>query len=172
MSNEIHAGLTGGLIGAAAVLVGVIGTEWAIRIRDRKGSVVEAAAEVALLLPKVIVPISRMWWTGRPSTRFDSEWSARHDQVNRLLLRIERDAQWPMRDAKAIRASARDTLARVGAMTHLWHERESAVTPVEFSDLLEGQPSHLTIKRERKLLSDMSEAYRAEFRKNRSADEP
>ena len=77
-----------------------------------------------------------------------------------------------MRDAKAIRASARDTLARVGVMTHLWHERESAVTPVEFSDLLEGLPSHLTIKRERQLLSDMSEAYRAEFRKHRSADEP
>jgi hypothetical protein len=172
MSDEIHAGIVGGLIGAAAVLIGVVGTEWAIRMRDRRAGVIEAASEVALLLPKVIVPISRMWWTERPSTSFDSEWSARHDQVNRLLLRIERDAQWPMRNAKAIRASARDTLARLAAMTHLWHERESAVTPIEFSDLLEGQPSHLTIKRERKLLSELSEAYQAEFRKHRSADEP
>jgi hypothetical protein len=149
----------------------VIGTEWAIRIRDRRASVVEASAALGLLLPKVAVPISRMWWTERPSTSYDSAWSDRHDQANRLLLRIERDAQWPMRNAKAIRASARDTLARLAAMTHLWHERESAVTPVEFSDLLEGQPSHLTIKRERELLSDRTEAYIAQFRANRRADE-
>ena len=34
MSNEMEAGIVGGLIGAAAVLIGVVGTEWAIRPRS------------------------------------------------------------------------------------------------------------------------------------------
>jgi hypothetical protein len=52
-------------------------------------------------------------------------------------------------------------------MTHLWHESQSPVTGEEYGDLLDTQPSHLTIKRERKLLTDRTEAYIAQFRHHR-----
>ena len=168
MSDEIHAGIVGGLIGAAAVLIGVLGTEWAIRIRDRRGRVVEAAAELALLLPHVILPISRMWIGDRPETSYGSEWARRRDQVSRLGLRVERDARWPMRRARQIRRSALDTLARVTAMTNLWHGSESEVTPVEYQELLAAQPSHLAIRRPRREILEQMESYKEQFREERA----
>jgi hypothetical protein len=74
----------------------------------------------------------------------------------------------PMRNASEVRRSARDTLARVSATTNVWHESEPAVTAVEFADLLDGQPSHVTIKRPRHALVDQTEAYINEFRKERA----
>jgi hypothetical protein len=53
-------GSWGGLIAAAAVLIGVVGTEWAIRIRDRRARVDEDATELQLLLPHVVLPISEV----------------------------------------------------------------------------------------------------------------
>jgi hypothetical protein len=93
--------------------------------------VVEALAELSMLLPHMTLPISRMWIGDRPDTSYDSEWARRRDQVTRLGLRIERDARRPMRRARMIERSAFDTLARVTAMTNLWHGSESQVTAVE-----------------------------------------
>jgi hypothetical protein len=168
ISDQIHAGIVGGLIGALAVLIGVLGTEWAIRIRDRRASVVDASAELAVTLPHVVLPISRMWLGERPDTSYGSEWARRRDQVNRLGLVIERDARWPMRHADKVRESARDTLARVLAMTNLWHGNDSQVTVEEFRDLLDRQPSHLTIKRPRQEIVDRMQTYRAQFLEERA----
>jgi hypothetical protein len=128
---------------------------------------VEAAAELALLLPHVILPISRMWIGDRPETGYDSEWARRRDQVSRLGLRVERDARWPMRRAPKIRRSALDTLARVTAMTNLWHGSESEVTPVEYQELLAAQPSHLAIRRPRREILEQMESYKEQFREER-----
>jgi hypothetical protein len=93
MSNEMEAGIVGGLIAAAAVLIGVVGTEWAIRIRDRRARVDEDATELQLLLPHVVLPISELWIRERPDTSYGSDWARRRDELNRLGLRIERNAR-------------------------------------------------------------------------------
>jgi hypothetical protein len=47
MSNEMEGAIVGGLIGAAAVLTGVVGNDGAIRIRDRRARVVKQRSERA-----------------------------------------------------------------------------------------------------------------------------
>lgn len=114
--------------GHAAVLIGVVGTEWAIRIRDRRARVDEDATELQLLLPHVVLPISELWIRERPDTSYGSDWARRRDELNRLGLQIERNARWPMRNAAKIRAAAADTVARVWAMTHDWNASQALVT--------------------------------------------
>ena len=81
-----------------------------------------------LLLPHVVLPISELWIRERPDTSYGSDWARRRDELNRLGLRIERNARWPMRNAAKIRAAAADTVARVWAMTHDWNASQALVT--------------------------------------------
>jgi hypothetical protein len=168
ISDEIHAGIVGGLIGALAVLIGVLVTEWMIRLRNRQARVVEAAAELQLLLPHVTLPISQLWIGDRPDTSYGSEWARRRDQVNRLALRIERDARWPVRNADEIRESAVDTLARVWAMTDLWHGSQSLATPDQHRAVWAGQPSRKMTKQRQPPLDHRMQSYREQFRKERA----
>jgi hypothetical protein len=153
---------------AWSVLIGVVGTEWAIRIRDRRARVDEDATELQLLRPHVVLPISELWIRERPDTSFGSDWARRRDELNRLGLRIERNARWPMRNAAKIRAAAADTVARVWAMTHDWNASQALVTASQHADLVNGQPSRVAIKRAR--LDDLMQSYRVQFREERAAD--
>lgn len=129
---------------------------------------VEAAGELQLLLPHVTLPISRIWIGDPPDTRYGSEWAKRRDQVNRLGLRIERDARWPMRNADEIRESAVDTVARVWAMTDLWHGSQFLATPAQHYDTLAGQPIRKITKQRQPPLDHRMQSYREQFRKERA----
>ena len=128
----------------------------------------EDATELQLLLPHVVLPISELWIRERPDTSYGSDWARRRDELNRLGLRIERNARRPMRNAAKIRAAAADTVARVWAMTHDWNASQALVTASQHADLVNRQPSRVAIKRAR--LDDLMQSYRVQFREERAAD--
>jgi hypothetical protein len=135
MDPQIHGAIGGGAIGGATVVLG-LGVEWWVtRLRDRRADVEAAAAELAMLLPHVLVPISEVWTKDRPETDAGGSWVAKRENVERLLVTIIRRARRPMRHAKKIRAAARLTHAKFIALTYEWQTRRRPVEQDELYDI-------------------------------------
>lgn len=141
LSVEIQGAIVGGVIGAVAVLIGILGDSWASRIRGHRAAVEAAASELVILLPHVIGPISSMWPDDEEvETSYGSDWSKHRDEVTSLLFQIIQNARWPMRQRAEVLRAAHETSARLAAYTLLWYTHRSRITAEETFDLYKGAP--------------------------------
>lgn len=90
---DIHGALVGGVVGALAVIIGVAGTELAVRARERREAIDAASDRLALLLPRVLYPISVEWTGERPDTSWTSEWQTQVETVRTSLRTILRKSR-------------------------------------------------------------------------------
>jgi hypothetical protein len=140
ISAEIHGAIVGGLLGGFGVLLGILGESWATRLHDRRVAVETAAAELVILLPHVVGPISVLWGTEEVDTSYGSEWARRRDDVQHLIFVIIQNARWPMRQRQAVHDAAEETAARLATYTLLWFTDRSRITAQESFDMYEASP--------------------------------
>lgn len=124
------------LVVLAAALIAVSGTEWTVRVRERRRVIEGATLELGMLVPHVIAPISELWKEAdRPETGIGSEWYQHQERAESLLTEARARTRWPLRRHREIRREVEDLYARVAAAQIEWVLNRKLVAREEFPEI-------------------------------------
>jgi hypothetical protein len=149
---QIHGAIVGGIVSGATVGLALVAELSVSQVRERRADVEASAAELELLVPHVLVPISEMSPT--PNLMEGSvrtTWEAQRERVEHLIVMIIRRSRWPMRRARDIRSTARLMYVRFAALVDEAERRQRVAKEAELAEVFTAGLSGLVFGKSEQL---------------------